>query len=220
MSEAVENHTITNIGGGLAKAIMQSNPITGFIQTIYDEYASRQWQQRREKWEKVLEEKLEDIQKDIDLQKIASILNFAQILANATQGAMSDIEEDKVCLYANTIINAIKNEDIDNTKTHIFLNILKEYSVLHIEILKEISQAKSPVPQLRADGIYVSGSLLRDLRMKYKNKELLEVILKNLSENHLIYVAQNKIGATEPTIITDFGKEFLQFISIQENINE
>lgn len=52
MSEAVENHTITNIGGGLAKAIMQSNPITGFIQTIYDEYASRQWQQRREKWEK------------------------------------------------------------------------------------------------------------------------------------------------------------------------
>lgn len=70
MSEAVENHTTTNIGAGFAKAIMQSNPITGFIQTIYDEYASRQWQQRREKWERVLEEKFEDIQKDIDLQKL------------------------------------------------------------------------------------------------------------------------------------------------------
>lgn len=37
-----------------------------------------------------------------------SIPNFAQILANAAQGAMSDIEEDKVGLYVNTVINTIK----------------------------------------------------------------------------------------------------------------
>ena len=118
MSEATENHIITNIGAGIAKAVMNSNPITGFVQTIYDEYASRQWQQRREKWEEVFEEKLKDIQNDVDFLKINSIPNFAQILANATQGAMSDIEEDKVGLYANTVINSIKNENIDNTKTH------------------------------------------------------------------------------------------------------
>lgn len=46
MSEATENHTITNIDAGIAKAVMHTNPITGFVQTIYDEYASRQWQQR------------------------------------------------------------------------------------------------------------------------------------------------------------------------------
>ena len=120
MSEATENHTISNIGAGVAKAVIHTNPITGFVQTIYDEYASRQWQQRREKWEEVFEEKLKDIQNDVDFQKIISIPNFAQILANATQGAMSDIEEDKVGLYVNTVINTIKNEDINNTKTHIF----------------------------------------------------------------------------------------------------
>ena len=49
---------------------MHSNPITGLVQTIYDEYASRQWQQRREKWEEVFEEKLKDIQNDVDFQKI------------------------------------------------------------------------------------------------------------------------------------------------------
>ena len=126
MSEATENHTISNIGAGVAKAVMHSNPITGLVQTIYDEYASRQWQQRREKWEEVFEEKLKDIQNDVDFQKIISIPNFAQILANATQGAMSDIEEDKVGLYVNTVINTIKNEDINNTKTHIFLNLLRD----------------------------------------------------------------------------------------------
>ncbi len=190
---------------------MHSNPITGFVQTIYDEYASRQWQQRREKWEEVFEEKLKDIQNDVDFQKIMSIPNFAQILANAAQGAMSDIEEDKVGLYVNTVINTIKNEDINNTKTHIFLNLLRDCTLLHIEILTEISKAKPPTSYNNS-----ASNLLMDLRMKYKDDEFLEAILKNLSENHLIYTALKTIGPTAPTILTDLGKEFLQFISEQD----
>ena len=200
-----------NIGAGVAKAVMHSNPITGFVQTIYDEYASRQWQQRREKWEEVFEEKLKDIQNDVDFQKIMSIPNFAQILANAAQGAMSDIEEDKVGLYVNTVINTIKNEDINNTKTHIFLNLLRDCTLLHIEILTEISKAKPPTSYNNS-----ASNLLMDLRMKYKDDEFLEAILKNLSENHLIYTALKTIGPTAPTILTDLGKEFLQFISEQD----
>lgn len=211
MSEATENHIISNIGAGVAKAIMHSNPITGFVQTIYDEYASRQWQQRREKWEEVFEEKLKDIQNGVDFQKIMSIPNFAQILANAAQGAMSDIEEDKVGLYVNTVINTIKNEDINNTKTHIFLNLLRDCTLLHIEILTEISKAKPPTSYNNS-----ASNLLMDLRMKYKDDEILEAILKNLSENHLIYTALKTIGPTAPTILTDLGKEFLQFISEQD----
>lgn len=211
MSEATENHIISNIGAGVAKAIMHSNPITGLVQTIYDEYASRQWQQRREKWEEVFEEKLKDIQNDVDFQKIMSIPNFAQILANAAQGAMSDIEEDKVGLYVNTVINTIKNEDINNTKTHIFLNLLRDCTLLHIEILKDISKAKPSAPYDNS-----TSNLLIDLRMKYKDNEILEAILKNLSENHLIYTALKTIGPTAPTILTDLGKEFLQFISEQD----
>ena len=190
---------------------MHSNPITGFVQTIYDEYASRQWQQRREKWEEVFEEKLKDIQNDVDFQKIMSIPNFAQILANAAQGAMSDIEEDKVGLYVNTVINTIKNEDINNTKTHIFLNLLRDCTLLHIEILTEISKAKPPTSYNNS-----ASNLLMDLRMKYKDDEFLEAILKNLSENHLIYTALKTIGPTAPTILTDLGKESLQFISEQD----
>lgn len=39
MSEITENHKITDAGAGLVKAIMNTNPITGFVQTMYDEYA-------------------------------------------------------------------------------------------------------------------------------------------------------------------------------------
>ena len=110
MSEITENHIITNVGVGIAKAIMHSNQVTSFFQTLYDEYVARQWQQRRNKWEEVFEEKLQNIKDAIDLTKIDSIPNFAQILLSAGQGAMSDIEEDKVVLYVNTVINSIKSD--------------------------------------------------------------------------------------------------------------
>lgn len=80
MSKITENHTITNIGLGIAKAVMQRNLITGFLQTVYDEYAGKQWQQRREKWEEKLEKEFQAIKDDIDFTKIYAIPNFAQIL--------------------------------------------------------------------------------------------------------------------------------------------
>ncbi len=224
MSEATENHTITNIGAGIAKAVMNSNPITGFVQTIYDEYASRQWQQRREKWEEVFEEKLKDIQNDVDFLKINSIPNFAQILANATQGAMSDIEEDKVGLYANAVINSIKSENIDNTKTHIFLNMLRDFTKLHIEVLQELALLDNGIhPNLR----HGRDSYIKQ-RIREKNPQLIEDIgmfrltalelqQKGLCVVTVIDMADN--SDYDNVITTSLGQEFLQFIAEQENSN-
>lgn len=231
MSEATENHTITNIGAGIAKAVMNSNPITGFVQTIYDEYASRQWQQRREKWEEVFEGKLKDIQNDVDFLKINSIPNFAQILANATQGAMSDIEEDKVGLYANTVINSIKNENVDNTKTHIFLNILRELSYLHLQVLKEI-QSFVPSSSFEMNQLEISDPkrrLLKQINQKFNNNSLISIIIKNLFEKNLIEVEhlvdmhmRGSIVNDEylPQALSPLGQEFLQFIAEQEKSDE
>lgn len=52
--------------------------------------------------------------------KIRDISNFANILASAQRGALEDIEKDKVALYANAVINSIKNENYNDTKKHIF----------------------------------------------------------------------------------------------------
>lgn len=233
MSEATENHTITNIGAGIAKAVMNSNPITGFVQTIYDEYASRQWQQRREKWEEVFEEKLKDIQNDVDFFKINSIPNFAQILANATQGAMSDIEEDKVGLYANTVINSIKNEDIDNTKIHIFLNILRKYTLAHIETLMYFNNPAKYFSFIKKHNIHgailyhISGERFskESKNVTYEQREIEHIIIKELTEELLIYPTNHidKVilnwGRLSAPITTQLGQEFLQFIAEQENSN-
>ena len=233
MSEATENHTITNIGAGITKAVMNSNPITGFVQTIYDEYASRQWQQRREKWEEVLEEKLQNLQNDVDLLKINSIPNFAQILANATQGAMSDIEEDKVGLYANTVINSIKNENIDNTKTHIFLNMLKDFTKIHIELLKYFSQVEAIEKKGREDVCFISGiknnenwykNVYHYNKLLFSDKAIYELVYNelvslNLLKNDGQYLTDNVVNEFPKKQTTLLADEFLQFIEEQEKNN-
>lgn len=174
------------------------------------------WQERIDLWKEEVIKRLSQLDAEME-QKIRETTNFANILASAQREALEDIEENKVSLYANAVINAIKNESIDDTKKHIFLNILRDCTLLHIEVLKEISKSKGPIVTIRPNGFHSENPLFLDLRMNYKDKELLEAVIKSLSEYHLTYVAAGKIGATEPTIITDLGKEFLAFIAEQEN---
>ena len=101
-------------------------------------------------------------------------------------------------------------------KKHIFLNMLRDFTSLHIKVLRDISKSKGPQVTLRADGFHAKNPLFHELYTKYKDKELLEAIIKSLAENHLTYIVADKIGRAEPTIITDLGKEFLRFISEQE----
>lgn len=234
MSEMTEKHTITDVGAGLVKAIIQTNPITGFVQTIYDEFAACQWQQRREKWEETFERKLQDIKDDVDFQKITSISNFAQILANATQGAMSDIEEDKVGLYANTVINAIKNENIDNTKTHIFLNMLRKYSKMHIDILKECLVTHCSTVDTILDDIfckrtnYVPENKIHPIRLidrRFHTLDMRYQIIAELYNDNLfdVYIDNSRIHPHASSGInkelSSLAVEFLAFITEQEAKN-
>lgn len=226
MSEITENHKITDVGAGLLKAIMNTNPVTGFVQTIYDEYAGRQWQQRREKWEEVLEEKLQKLKDIINFNKIHSISNFAQILANAGQGAISDIEENKVDLYANAIINTIKNENINNIKTHIFLNMLRKYSLAHIETLMYFNNPSKYASFIRKYNIhgalhyYQSSTQIffNEGNFSYQEGEVEHLVIGDLFSDRLIvvknykHIVMLKWSRLEASITTPIVNEFLQFI--------
>ena len=229
MSEITENHTITNVGAGVAKAIMHSNPITGFFQAIYDEYASRQWQQRRNKWEGIFEEKLQNIKDEIDLAKIENIPNFAQILLSAGQGAMSDIEEDKVALYVNAVVNSIKKEDIDDTKKHIFLNMLRDFTLLHITLLQTLSKNldngdfKNGFQMTIRDKSQTAEDIIlaRNIQLR-KQKDILHIFTHDLYEKHLLqkeYPLQElaSFGKVDKQT-TDLGDEFLDFIAEYSDI--
>lgn len=210
---------VAKIGKNVALAILSQIPIASAFSKFFEDFVQDSWQERIDLWKEEVVKRLAQLDAKME-QKIRETTNFVNILASAQRGALEDIEKDKVALYANTVINAIKNESSNDTKKHIFLNILRDCTLLHIEVLKEISTSKGPTVTIRPNGFHSENPLSLKLRMKYKDKDLLEVIIKSLSENHLIYIAAGKIGATEPTIITDLGKEFLSFIAEQENTND
>ena len=210
------SNDMKKIGKNVALALLSQIPVASAFSKFFEDFVQDGWQERIDLWKEEVIKRLSQLDAEME-QKIRETTNFANILASAQREALEDIEEHKVALYANAVINAIKNESIDDTKKHIFLNILRDCTLLHIEILKEISKSKGPIVTIRPNGFHSENPLFLDLRMNYKDKELLEAVIKSLSEYHLTYVAAGKIGATEPTIITDLGKEFLAFIAEQEN---
>jgi len=213
------NNTIKKIGKNGALAVLSQIPVVSGFSKFVEDFVQDNWQERMDLWKEEVVKRLAQLDTEME-QKIRDTSNFASILASAQRGALEDIEKDKVALYANAVINAIKNENINDAKKHIFLNMLRDFTSLHIGALTDVSHSKGPRIIMNTKGIYAENDLVPELRKNYKDKELLEAILKSLSEHHLVYTVSGKMGSTEPTTITDLGKEFLAFIEDQEHNSE
>ncbi len=211
---------VKEIGKMGALALLSQMPVVSAFSKFFEDYVNSNWQKRIELWKEETIKRLSKLDQDME-QKIRDMSNFANILAAAQRGALEDIEEDKVGLYANAVINAIKNEEIDNTKTHIFLNMLRDFTKLHIEVLQELALLDNGVhPNLR----HGRDSYIKQ-RIREKNPQLIEDIgmfrltalelqQKGLCVVTVIDMADN--SDYDNVITTSLGQEFLQFIAEQE----
>ncbi len=214
---------VKEIGKMGALALLSQMPVVSAFSKFFEDYVNSNWQKRIELWKEETIKRLSKLDQDME-QKIKDMSNFANILATAQRGALEDIEEDKVGLYANAVINAIKNEEIDNTKTHIFLNMLRDFTKLHIEVLQELALLDNGIhPNLR----HGRDSYIKQ-RIREKNPQLIEDIgmfrltalelqQKGLCVVTVIDMADN--SDYDNVITTSLGQEFLQFIAEQENSN-
>lgn len=203
--------------------------------TLANECFNSSGKLRQDKWNAEIASRIANLNAEME-QKIRETSNFASILASAQRGALEDMEEDKVALYANAVINAIKNEDIDNTKKHIFLNMLRDFTKLHIEILRFYSEIEEKIKVLRP-GIHFSlaientenwyNTAYKCEPKLFQNKTLCMVAYEELVFHKLLkndgYVltdgcALNNNYPSKQT--TQFADEFLAFIAEQENAND
>lgn len=220
---------VLTAGRGIVKTLMSLTAPTAICQTFYEEFVNHSWQNRREKWEEEFSERIRDLENDIDIEKIKSIPNFASILASAQQGAMTDIEEDKVGLYANFVINLIKKEDPDNTKTHIFLNILSKYSLAHIESLRYFNDPKKYWHYVKKYNIHAAmyyqmgkKEYFDSATHSYQRNEVEHLVIKDLLSDYFITVPQINFmtlmvsSRIQEPITTSVAGEFLNFIAENE----
>lgn len=218
---------LTATGKAGLKTVADLNPVSSFFKNVYEEYTSFSAKERAEKVAKTFEDRLEKLEKEIGKQKIVETSNLASLFANARNGALTDIEEDKIGLYANAFINAIKNEKMDDTKKHIFLNMLREFTVLHIEILKffaEDHKQKTGFQSSVGLGMRTLYDIFADINPIFNSeKHLINAVLRDLYSRVLLKSDRiddyhSDFGGIQKGI-TLLGQEFLSFISEQEEIN-
>ena len=207
------------------KTIADLNPVSAFFKNFYEEYASFSASMRAENVAKTFEDRIKRLEDEIGKQKIVEIPNLASLFANAQNGALTDVESDKIGLYANAFINAIKNEDIEDTKKHIFLNMLREFTVLHIRILDSLKRFEyEKINGKTFSAIDNKPDFFDNVSPEIKNNVFFRQIIKNFYDNELIY-ADRDIDSSDgsdkinPISLTPLGKEFLDFISEQEETN-
>ena len=217
---------LTAIGKAGLKTVADLDPVSSFFKNVYEEYTSFSAKERAEKVAKTFEDRLEKLEKEIGKQKIVETPNLASLFANAQNGALTDIESDKVGLYANAFINAIKNENMEDTKKHIFLNMLREFTVLHIRILDSLKRFEDEKINGRTfSAVDNKPSFFDNVSPDIKNDVFFRPIIKNFYDNELVYADRSldlNIGLDEitPTRLTPLGQEFLSFISEQGKTND
>lgn len=204
--------------------------IGGPLANIINETLNSSWQKRREAFEQEIKSKFENLDESFD-RKIIETKNFASLLISINKDALSDVE-DKVKLYANALINAIKNEDIGETKIHIFLNMLRDFSLAHIDMLYRLSkdiprQSHSYLQQtIREKQRTAKEITIEEYFSDFEQIELIQKIIEDLYQNGLIdsnkFLDGNNVAAalggtshlTKKT--TKLGDDLLNFITDNE----
>lgn len=217
-------NTVKNITKAATLAALSQLPGTGAFLTFYKEFVSAQAQDRRELFEKEVIEQF--AKQNIEFEKkLRECSNFASILHSAYIGACTEVEEDKVKLYVTATLNYILNENINNSKVHIFLNILRDSSFAHIDMLERLS---TPIEYTMYSHVQQSISqtqrttkeiVIEKCFSDYPQKELIQIIINDLTQKGLI-VDDNflvngcdNISNVLPKKTTPLGDEFLEFIS-------
>lgn len=201
------------------------SPIGTALLTLANECFNSSAKIRQDEWMKTLAKRIDE-QNESFAEKIKNAQNFASLFANAQNGALTDIESDKVGLYANAFINAIKNEKMEDTKKHIFLNMLREFTVLHIRILDSLKRFEDEKINGRTfSAVDNKPSFFDNVLPDIKNDVFFRPIIKNFYDNELVYADRSldlNIGLDEitPTRLTPLGQEFLSFISEQDKAND
>lgn len=201
------------------------SPVGTALLTLANECFNSSAKMRQDEWMKTLAERI-DKQDKAFAEKIRNTQNFASLFANAQNGALTDVESEKIALYANAFINAIKNEKMEDTKKHIFLNMLREFTVLHIWILTNLKAFEyEKIKGKTFSVIDKRPSFLGYISDDIKKNVFFSSILKNFYDNGMIY-ANRRLDLTigideiEPLELTPLGQEFLAFISEQEELND
>lgn len=199
----------------------------GTLSILFESIFSAPIEKRKEKWFKSLGVEIENLLKRVD-DLTAEILEqdekFISISMQATQIALRNHQEEKIEALKNCVINSVIQTDIDENKALMFTSIIDGITPLHIKLLSFLKNPGDLEEKLHNRNH--TNSSVQSSRTNYSNNGQIwyeyypELTKSEFQINYTIrdlfskgFISTENINMGYGTMITDFGREFVNFIS-------
>ncbi len=215
---------ITEISIATAKGTLSAIPFVGPLLAEYlGAFVNVKSKQRFDKWAQMVEEKLEMLNEEKQKMLEDNELFYSN-LAKATQEIIKTHQIEKMQMFANAIVDGtILN--IPEERKIMFLNLLSDYTLTHMKILKSFYKQKDFQYEEKRGNMTITQigyqetifNVMCENNQFIKNDyEYVKVYVKQLFNDGLIDDEEiNKRYNPEyarKEHLTKMGKEFLQFI--------
>jgi len=227
MSDDINKLKPEDVAYTLAKAGISSIPIVGDAAAeLFGLIITPPLEKRRAEWMNDIAARLKALEdkNKIDIISLKDNEQFIDAVLQATSYALKTSEEEKIKAFQNAVINTAMGDAPDKTKSQIFLNQLDNLTVWHIKILNYIHGPKEwfkmsgePLPTY-AIGAVSTGILAAFPGLK-DEEEFLSIIWNDLAAAGFISKVNLNMTMGEGMFserTTQFGNEFLEFISSKE----
>lgn len=209
------NKKITDLIEISAKTLLSSIPIGGtLITTVWDTVKNNQIERRQEEWKNMIEYRLSTL--EISINNLGSNENFATCLLKSTELAIKTHSQEKKVYLTNALINSI-NLNFNETTILMFLNLIEEYTDLHMIILNFFYNPLS-FNSVKNSNLYTSSplNLFYEEYPEFKSQNsLILLISKKLYNDGLLDSESLNISMTingaKSKRTSNLGDNFLSF---------
>jgi hypothetical protein len=174
-------------------------------------------ERRRNEWLNDLAERLNVLEQEeqLKMEDLAANEQFVSTVMQATTCAMRNHHREKLEALRNAVLNMALGRNHDDTKREMFLAFVDQFTVLHLQVLKALSDfGLRQGPKTSIDEIAkVAMKQVADLR---RQEALAEMVVDELCRRGLLFWSRD--GRTmhishDTRQVTELGEEFLRFIS-------
>jgi hypothetical protein len=228
MTDNINQTTKLDIVHSVVKGGLGGIPVIGSLASeIFGLIVTPPLEKRRATWMNEIASKLKELEEK-NLLVIDNLINneqFLDVVLQATTHALKTSEEEKILAFQNAILNTALGQTPDKTVSQIYLNKLDSFTIWHIKILKFLDNPRQwfKIAQIQPPNLLM-GTISHSIFLAFpelKNEdELLEIIWNDLSSSGFHNSGGLKTMMSGDGVLsertTNFGKEFLKFISKED----
>lgn len=205
-------------------------PCGGILSEIFDFLVSTPLEKRKEEWLIELNNGVQRLQETVEDFKLENLIEnelFQTIVLDATHTALKTHQQLKRQALCNACINSAKGINISEDKQLIFIKIIDQLTDMDIKLLLFLYNPDSFLPELDEgnEEIRYGNRAFNEITNIYPDLEGEESLLVSRM-HHLIGLGIMKDSSKQIDnrslgdiydLMTDLGREFMEYISKEEN---